>query len=83
VRRRQAKCDVTVRMPLESRVARNGPASTAGTASAFMASPIQQVFAVAIVSKSMRRTAAAHGIISFVFNAALLALTVNIAASAI
>jgi hypothetical protein len=29
------------------------------------------------------RTAAAHGVISSVFNAALLALTVNIAASAI
>ena len=42
-----------------------------------------QVSDVAIVSKPMRRIAAAHGIISFVFNAALLALMVNIAASAI
>jgi uncharacterized membrane protein len=38
---------------------------------------------VAITSKAIRRTVAAHGIVSFVFNAALLALTVNIAASAI
>jgi uncharacterized membrane protein len=42
-----------------------------------------QVSDVAITSKVIRRTAAAHGIISFFFNAALLALTVNIAASAI
>jgi uncharacterized membrane protein len=38
---------------------------------------------VSITSKAIRRTVAAHGIVSFVFNAALLALTVNIAASAI
>jgi uncharacterized membrane protein len=38
---------------------------------------------VAITSKAIRRTVAVHGIVSFVFNAALLALTVNIAASAI
>jgi uncharacterized membrane protein len=38
---------------------------------------------VTISSKSIRRTVLAHGVISFVFNAALLALTVNIAASAI
>jgi uncharacterized membrane protein len=31
----------------------------------------------------MRRTVAVHGIVSFFFNAALVALTVNIAASAI
>jgi uncharacterized membrane protein len=31
----------------------------------------------------MRRTVTAHGIVSFMFNAALVALTVNIAASAI
>src|SRR3954462_5727908 len=36
-----------------------------------------------ISSKSIRRTALSHSVISFVFNAALLALTVNIAASAI
>jgi len=42
-----------------------------------------QVSDVGITSKSIRRTATAHGIISFIFNTALLALTVNIAASAI
>jgi uncharacterized membrane protein len=38
---------------------------------------------VAVTSKAIRQTVAAHGIVSFVFNVALLALTVNIAASAI
>lgn len=42
-----------------------------------------QVSDVAVTSKSIRRTVAAHGVVSFFFNAALLALTVNIAASAI
>ena len=42
-----------------------------------------QVSDVTVSSKSIRRTVLAHGIISFLFNAALLALTVNIAASAI
>lgn len=42
-----------------------------------------QVSDVTISSKSIRRTVLSHGIISFLFNAALLALTVNIAASAI
>ncbi len=42
-----------------------------------------QVSDVAVTSKSIRRTVAAHGVVSFVFNATLLALTVNIAASAI
>jgi uncharacterized membrane protein len=42
-----------------------------------------QVSDVGITDKSIRRTATAHGIISFVFNTALLALMVNIAASAI
>jgi uncharacterized membrane protein len=49
----------------------------------FVIGMTSQVSDVAILSKAMRRTAAAHGIISFVFNVALLALTVNIAASAI
>ncbi len=49
----------------------------------FVIGMTSQVSDVAIMSKTMRRTAAAHGIVSFVFNAALLALTVNIAASAI
>jgi uncharacterized membrane protein len=42
-----------------------------------------QVSDVGITDKTIRRTATAHGIISFVFNTALLALMVNIAASAI
>jgi uncharacterized membrane protein len=42
-----------------------------------------QVSDVGITSKIIRRTATAHGAVSFVFNTALLALTVNIAASAI
>ena len=42
-----------------------------------------QVSDVTVSSKSIRRTVLSHGIISFLFNAALLALTVNIAASAI
>ena len=49
----------------------------------FVIGMTSQVSDVAIISKTMRRTAAAHGIVSFVFNAALLALTVNIAASAL
>jgi uncharacterized membrane protein len=42
-----------------------------------------QVSDVGITDKIIRRTATLHGIISFVFNTALLALMVNIAASAI
>ena len=42
-----------------------------------------QVSDVGITAKSIRRTATAHGIISFVYNTALVALMVNIAASAI
>lgn len=42
-----------------------------------------QVSDVGITEKTIRRTATAHGIVSFVYNTALLALTVNIAASAI
>ncbi len=42
-----------------------------------------QVSDVGITDKTIRRTAAAHGVISFFFNTALLALMVNIAASAI
>ena len=38
---------------------------------------------VAEMAREIRRTVAAHGIVSFFFNAALLALTINIAASAI
>jgi uncharacterized membrane protein len=42
-----------------------------------------QVSDVGITDRIIRRTATVHGIISFVFNTALLALMVNIAASAI
>jgi uncharacterized membrane protein len=42
-----------------------------------------QVSDVGITDKTIRRTATVHGIIAFVFNTALLALMVNIAASAI
>lgn len=42
-----------------------------------------QVSDVAITDRGIRRTATAHGIVSFVFNTALLALMVNIAASAL
>lgn len=42
-----------------------------------------QVSDVGITDRLIRRTATAHGIVSFVFNTALLALMVNIAASAI
>jgi uncharacterized membrane protein len=42
-----------------------------------------QVSDVAITCKPIRRTVSAHGVISFFFNAALLALLVNIAASAL
>jgi uncharacterized membrane protein len=49
----------------------------------FVIGMTSQVSDVAITCKPIRRTATAHGVVSFVFNAALLALTVNIAASAI
>jgi uncharacterized membrane protein len=42
-----------------------------------------QVSDVGVTTKEIRRTVAAHGLVSFVFNVALLALTVNIAASVI
>jgi uncharacterized membrane protein len=49
----------------------------------FVIGMTSQVSDVAVTSKALRRTVTAHGIVSFVFNAALLALTVNLAASAI
>jgi len=49
----------------------------------FVIGMTSQVSDVAITSKVIRRTAFAHGVVSFLFNAALLALTVNIAAGAI
>jgi uncharacterized membrane protein len=42
-----------------------------------------QVSDVAVTAKAIRRTVLAHGVVSFFFNVALLALTVNIAASAL
>ena len=42
-----------------------------------------QVSDVAVPRSAVRRTVVAHGIVSFLFNVALLALTVNIAASVI
>lgn len=42
-----------------------------------------QVSDVGVTDKMIRRTATAHGVISFIFNTALLALMVNIAASLI
>jgi uncharacterized membrane protein len=49
----------------------------------FVIGMTSQVSDVTVSSKQVRRTVAAHGVVSFMFNAALLALTVNIAASAI
>lgn len=42
-----------------------------------------QVSDITVSSRAIRRTVFAHSVIAFVFNAALLALTVNIAASAL
>jgi uncharacterized membrane protein len=42
-----------------------------------------QVSDVAVTGRTIRRTVMAHGVVSFLFNAALIALTVNIAASAL
>jgi uncharacterized membrane protein len=50
---------------------------------AFVIGMTSQVSDVAITCRPIRHTVSAHGIISFIFNVALLALTVNIAASAI
>ena len=49
----------------------------------FVIGMTSQVSDVGITNREIRRTAAAHGVVSFFFNAALLALTVNIAASAL
>ena len=42
-----------------------------------------QVSDVAVTGRTIRRIVTAHGVVSFLFNAALVALTVNIAASAV
>jgi uncharacterized membrane protein len=49
----------------------------------FVIGMTSQVSDVCVSSRRIRRTITAHGILSFFFNVALLALTVNIAASAI
>ena len=49
----------------------------------FVIGMTSQVSDVAVVSQGIRRTVTAHGVVSFLFNVALLALAVNIAASAI
>jgi uncharacterized membrane protein len=49
----------------------------------FVVGMTSQVSDVAVTSKLIRRTVNVHGIVSFFFNVALLALTVNIAASVI
>jgi uncharacterized membrane protein len=49
----------------------------------FVIGMTSQVSDVGITSKDIRRTVAAHGVVAFAFNAALLALSVNIAASVI
>ena len=58
------------------------PASLRATATIAHTTLTAQVSDVGITDKTIRRTATAHGI-SFVFNTALVALMVNIAASAI
>ena len=50
---------------------------------AFVIGMTAQVSDVAVTDKVVRRTATAHGIVSFGFNTALLALMINIAASAL
>jgi uncharacterized membrane protein len=49
----------------------------------FVVGMTSQVSDVAVTSKAIRQTVIAHGIVAFVFNTTLLALTVNIAASVI
>jgi uncharacterized membrane protein len=50
---------------------------------AFVIGMTSQVSDVGVTTKAIRRTVAVHGVLSFAFNTALLALTVNIAASVI
>jgi uncharacterized membrane protein len=49
----------------------------------FVIGMTSQVSDVGVTSKEIRRLVAAHGVVAFVFNVALLALTINLAASAI
>jgi uncharacterized membrane protein len=48
----------------------------------FVIGMTSQVSDVAVTSKPMRRMVTAHGVLAFVFNVALLALTINLAAQA-
>jgi uncharacterized membrane protein len=50
---------------------------------AFVIGMTSQASDVTVKSKTLRRTVTAHGLISFIFNVALLALAINLAASAI
>ena len=49
----------------------------------FVIGMTSQVSDIGVTNRGIRRIVAAHGVVSFVFNATLLALTVNLAASAI
>ena len=49
----------------------------------FVIGMTSQVSDVGVTSREIRRTATVHGVVAFVFNVALLALTINLAASAI
>ena len=49
----------------------------------FVIGMTSQVSDVAVTSQELRRIVTAHGVLSFVFNAALLALSVNLAAGAV
>jgi len=49
----------------------------------FVIGMTSQVSDVAVTSRHIRRTVTAHGVVAFIFNATLLALTVNIAAGAL
>ena len=49
----------------------------------FVIGMTSQVSDVAVTSKTIRKTVTAHAVVSFAFNVALLALTVNIAAGAL
>ena len=49
----------------------------------FVIGMTSQVSDVGVTCKPIRRTVTAHGAVSFIFNTALLALTINLAASAI
>jgi uncharacterized membrane protein len=49
----------------------------------FVIGMTSQVSDVGVTSKQIRRTVTAHGIVSFLFNVALVALTINVAAGAL